>query len=156
MRQGKVDRRLQVGRALIIVMGISFMAVAVVAATNPLPMEEGYLGRSFGEIRATDPQLGNVIWHDYVAFGTLLFGVSFLIVYLAWRGLRRSSREAWLSILVLAVTILAFLVLAHVPIGNTSFAHFGIPTILALLLISGLAVSAKPVFRETAQGPLAA
>ena len=153
MRQGKVDRRLQVGRALIIVMGILFMAIAVVAATNPLPGEEGYLGRSFGEIRAADPQLGNVIWHDYVVFGTLLFGVSFLIVYLAWSELRRSSREAWLSILVLAVTILAFLVLAHVPIGNTSFAHFGIPTILALFLILGLAVSAKPVFSETTQGP---
>ena len=151
MRQGKVDGRLQVGRALIIVMGILFMAIGVVAATNPLPQEEGYLGRSFGEIRAADPQLGNVVWHDYVAFGTLLFGVSFLIVYLAWSGLRRSSREAWLSISVLAVTILAFLVFAHVPIGNTSFSHFGIATILALLLILGLAVSAKPVFSETAQ-----
>ena len=71
MRQGKVERRLQVGRALIIVMGILFMAIGVFAATNPLPQEEEYLGRSFGEIRAADPQLGNIIWHDYVAFGTL-------------------------------------------------------------------------------------
>jgi len=135
-------------------MGIAFMAIAVVAATNPLPGEEGYLGRSFADIRTADPKLGNVIWHDYVAFGTLLFGVSFLIAYLAWFGLSRPSLQAWVPILILAVSILAFLMLAHVPIGNTSFAHFWVPVILAVVMLLGVAISAPSVFRaESAGGP---
>lgn len=148
MSEAKMERALQVGRAMILTMGVAFAVIALVAASNPLPGEEGYLGRSFADIRGTDPQLGNVIWHDYVAFGTLLFGVSFLIAYLAWGPLATYSRDAWFSILILAVSILGFLVLAHVPVGNTSFAHFGVPTFLALALLLGLAISAKAVLRE--------
>lgn len=148
MAEAKLDPRLRAGRVMIIAMGVAFMVIGLVAATNPLPGEEEYLGRSFAQIRAADPQLGNIIWHDYAAFGILWFGASALIVYLAWRGLSRPSRQAWISIFILSATFLAFLIAAHVPVGNTSLGHFGVPVILAAILMIGVAIAAKPVFRN--------
>ncbi len=147
-------RALQVGRLIVIVIGIIFATIAVGVAVTPLPGEEAYAGTTFAELQSSNPRIANIIWHDYVAFGILFLGVSVLIVLLAWQGLSPGSRLVWSSLVLLGITILAFLVLAHVPIGHTDPLHFGLPLLLAVVLLIGLALSASSVFsgaRETAR-----
>lgn len=143
------DRRLTIGWILIFVLGIFSMAYSVIVATTPLLGEEEYVGTSFASLQATNPQIAKVIWHDTIAFGTIVFGGSLLVVVLAWKGLSKGSRLAWYSFLILGLTPLVALPLAHFPIGNTSFVHIGPGFILLTISLIALAVSAKLVFSKS-------
>lgn len=87
------------------------------AVLPPHEGEEDYAGVTFRELQVNDPSLAALIWHDYTGFGVLLFGVSLLAVVLAWKGFRMGARLAWTSLLVLGLTIVAFVLVAHLPIG---------------------------------------
>lgn len=139
------DGRMRIGRATVLFAGVVLMVISAVIAVTPLPGEEDYAGVTFRELQANNPSLAALIWHDYAGFGILLFGVSLLAVVLAWKGFRMGARLAWTSLLVLGLTILAFVLVAHLPIGH-NFVHYGPVLILALILLGGLATAAKPVF----------
>ncbi len=147
MEKPAASRRLGVGWLIVFAIGIAFMAIALYIAATPLPLEEGYAGTTFANLQRTNPQLANVIWHDYVAFGLLLLGVSVLTVVLSWKGLSQGSPLAWYSLLIIGVTIAVMLVLAHVPVGY-DFSHYGVALVLDAILLIGLAISAKPVFTK--------
>lgn len=89
-----------------------------------------------------NPRIANVIWHDTVAFGTLVFGGSFVVVVLAWMDLSRGLRLAWYSLLILGLALLVALPLTHFPIGNTSLVHIGPGFVLLAIFLIVLAVSA--------------
>lgn len=139
---------LQAGWIIIFALGIVSMPLSVVIAATPMLGEEEYAGISYRNLQATNPQLANIIWHDTVAFGTLLFGISLLSTILSWKGLSQGSSLAWYSLLILGVTFLAAFLLAHFPIGNTSFQHIGLALVLQPIYYIGLAVSAKPVLSK--------
>lgn len=143
------ERRLQVGQAIIVVVGIVFMILAVVVGPNPLFGEdEGYAGLTFQELQATNPRLADVILHTNVGLSSLAFGLGLLVVLLAWRGLSSGSRLAWYSILTLNLTFAAGVLAAHIPIyiKSTSYIHWVLPFTLAMVQLAGLAITAKPVF----------
>lgn len=145
------NRSLLVGRAMISAIAVVFMIFSVIVAATPLRGEEEYVGMTFRELQTANPRLANTTWHYTAGIGTLIFGVNLLIAILSWKGLSRDPGLAWLSILILTLTFLLGLLIAHVPIGNTSFSHVGIPSILTLLYLVGLAVSAKPALSKRAK-----
>jgi len=136
---------LRAGWLIVFGIGIAFVGIALYITITPLPLEEDYAGTTFADLQRTNPRLANVIWHDYVAFGLLLLGVSALTVVLAWKGLSQGSHLAWYAILIIGVTIAVMLVLAHVPVGY-DVTHYGAALVLDAILLTGLAISAKPVF----------
>lgn len=142
------NRSLLAGRTIIVAIGIIFVVFSIIVAITPLRGEEDYVGTSFADLQATNPRLANAVWHYTTGIGIILLGVNLLIVVLAWKGLSRGSSLAWYSILLLSLTFLVGLFMAHVPIGHTSFAHIGIPSILTAIYFVGLAVSAKTVLSK--------
>lgn len=146
--------RLRVGWLTVLAIAVVFMIFSVIVVVTPLRGEEEYTGTTFSDIRSSNPQLANVIWHYTAAIGTIAFGTNLLIALLAWKGLSKGSRVAWYSTLLVAVTFAVSLVVAHVPIGHPSFEHWGPPVVLTAALLVGLAISAKPILsRSASQGP---
>ncbi len=152
MREARRGWPLRAGWIIVFVVGLAFMAIAVNTALNPLSLEEDFAGTTFAELQAGSPQLASIVRHIYVALGVLFFGANLLVVVLAWQGLRCGSRLAWASLLVLGVTFLALLLLAHVPIGHTESTHFWVPTTLAVVYLVGLGLAAKPVLSAGGEG----
>lgn len=140
------DRRLQAGWTIFAVLGLLAMALSVIFATMPMRGEEEFAGTTYQELRAANPRLADVIWHDTVAFWVLSFGVSLLGFVLAWKGLSKGSALAWYGLLILGVTYVATILLAHVPVGNTSVDHIGLAYVLIPVYVVALGLSARPVF----------
>lgn len=147
------ERRLQVGRAIIVVVGILFMILAVVI--GPLFGEDAeFAGLTFEELQATNPRLADVVWHTNTGLSSLVVGVNLLVVLLAWRGLSSGSRLAWYSILILSLTFAVGVLAAHVPIyiRHPSYTHWVLPLTLAVVQLVGLAITVKPVFSTKQEG----
>lgn len=145
------SRSLLAGQVVIIAIGIIFTIFSVRIVFTPMIGEEEYVGISFKDLQATNPKLANSLWHYSTAIGIIVAGVNLLIAMLAWKGLSKGStlaRYSWLSMLILSLTFAVALLLAHVPIGHIGFAHVGIQSILTLLYLVGLGVSAKAVFSK--------
>ncbi len=142
------DRLLKTGRIIIIIVGIISMLYSVVVATTPLLGEEAYVGTTYANLQVTNPSLARIIWHDTVGVGIITFFVSLTSVILGWKGLSRASSAAWYSLLVLWMGFVFALVLAHFPIGNTSFVHIGPGAILLSIDFLGIMLSARAVFKS--------
>lgn len=131
-----------------LVLGVIFMIYSLVNATTPLLAEEDYGGTSFAGLQAANPRLANIIWHDHVGFGTVNFGISVLVVFLAWRGLSEGSMLAWYSLLILGLASLAWLLLAHLPVGNMHFLPSLVPNAIYFIALSISRPHLKQVKRE--------
>ena len=124
------------------------MAFSVIDASTPLLGEEQYVGKTYSSLQVTDPQVANIIWHDTVLFGMSLFTISLITAILSWRELSRGSRLAWYVLLLWGLGFFIAALVAHVPIGDTSFSHTGPATILLIVYFAGLALSAKSVLKR--------
>ncbi len=152
MRDARRDWPLLAGRIIVVAVGLAFMAIAINTALNPLSLEQAFAGTTFAEFKASSPQMAKVVLHLYVSIGVLFFGANLLVVVLAWKGLARGSSLAWTSLLILGVTFLALMLLAHLPIGHTESRHFWLPTTLAVVYLVGLGLAAKPVLSSGGEG----
>lgn len=153
MKETMGNTRLRVGRITLLALGMVFMFYSVLTATTPLLAEENYAGTTYSNLQATNPQLAKIIWHDHVGFGIVNFAGSLLVVILAWGGLARNLPLAWYSLIILGLTSLAFLLLAHVPFGISGFDHIGPGLILNAIYFLALAIS-RPRAGRTFQEPM--
>src|SRR2546428_7192703 len=138
MRESILSKRFKLGRRILVASSIVSAIYSVVVASTPLLGEEGYVGTSYVALQASTPKVANIIWHDTVGFGILLLGVSLLGIMLSWKGLITAPSLAWNSLLLLGLALLAALLLAHVPIGNTSLTHVGPGIVLLSIYFVGI------------------
>jgi hypothetical protein len=146
MRESILSKRFKLGRRILVATSIVSAIYSVVVASTPLLGEEGYVGTSYVALQASNPKVANIIWHDTVGFGILLLGVSLLGIVLSWKGLITAPSLAWNSLLLLGLALLAALLLAHVPIGNTSLTHVGPGIVLLSIYFVGIVLSATRAF----------
>jgi hypothetical protein len=143
MRESILSKRFKLGRRILVATSVVSAIYSVVVASTPLLGEEEYAGTSYVALQASNPRVASIIWHDTVGFGILLLGVSLLGIVLSWKGLVTAPSLAWNSLLLIGMTLLAALLLAHVPIGNTSLTHVGPGIVLLSLYFVGIALSSK-------------
>ena len=146
------DKRLRVGRTIIMLTSVFMMVASVVVGLNPLPGEEAEFCRvTFQELESSDPRMAQMIWHLNTAVVTMVFGASVLVFLLAWRSLSNRSILAWYAILTLNLTFISAQLIAHLPIfikHGMHFNHWFLPFSIILLQSGGLAITKKPVFRR--------
>lgn len=146
MEGPQASRSWHAGWIIVFGTAVAFMIVAVITVLTPLRGEEELAGLTFAELQAENPGLAAALWHVNAGIGVIVFGVSFLVAVLAWRGLARGSRSAWFSVLIVGVTFAVAIVVVHGAIGHPSFAHWGPPLLLTVAMLIGLGLAAKPVF----------
>lgn len=144
------DRRLRIGSLLVGLVGIVYAVLGIVTVRTPMRGEEALAGMTFAELQATNPAVADTVWHLNAGIGAIVVGIGVLFAFLAWHGLANGSRLAWYSVAILAVTFVGAILVAHVPVGHPSVSHWGPPLVATLVLLSGLAITAKPVFSATA------
>ncbi len=138
-----ISKQFKLGRIILAATSILSAIYSVVVASTPLLGEEGYAGTTYGALKASNPRVANIIWHDAAGAGILLLGVSLVAIVLSWKGLVATPRLAWNLLLLLGVISLAVLILPHVPIGDTSLAHIGPGIVLLSTYFVGIALSAR-------------
>ena len=148
MEQRSKNGKLRAGWIITFLASVAFMAYSVIDASIPLLGEEQYVGKTYASLQVTDPKVANIIWHDTVLFGISLFAISLIMAVLSWRELSRGSRLAWYVLLLWGVGFFIAALVAHAPIGNTSFSHVGPATILLIIYLVGLGISANSVLKR--------
>ena len=147
---GLAVSRLRAGAAMMTVAGLAFVGYAVIFFARNFTdsfLELGIgpaqvdVGRS--EITAFSPSLYDYISHLHIAVSGFIAATGIAVAALAWFGVRRGERWAWVTAVVVPVVGLAVALPAHYPFGFDTMAHLGLIYLATALFLAG-AVMALP------------
>ncbi len=111
----------------------------------------GYLGRSWSEVQAANPDLFGFFLHDVRTLGFTQLAASLLLIGVVLFYYRRLDRAAWFLCLIAdAVAVLPTLLL-NIPIGNAFV--LGLVGFLLLVDIVALVLGFQPIFGQSTGKP---
>ncbi|MDQ4084421.1 MAG: hypothetical protein M3165_01255 [Actinomycetota bacterium] len=144
--------RLRLGAAVMGLAGLAFVGYAVIFFARNFTdsfLELGIgpaqvdVGRS--EIIAFSPSLYDYISHLHIAVSGFIAATGLAVAALAWFGVRRGERWAWVTAVVVPVVGLAVALPAHYPFGFDTMGHLGLIYLATAVFVVG-AVLALPAF----------
>ncbi len=102
------------------------------------------------EIEAFSPSLYDYISHLHIAVSGFIAATGLAVAALAWFGVRRGERWAWVTAVVVPVVGLAVALPAHYPFGFDTIGHLGLIYLATAVFVVG-ALLALPAL--TGHGP---
>lgn len=111
---------------------------------------QGYLGRSWSEVQAANPDLFQFFLHDIRVLGFTQLAVALVLIGVVLFYYRRQDKAAWF--LCLSVDVVAVLptLLLNVPLGNAFV--LGLTGFLLLVDLVALALGFRPIFGQLTGG----
>lgn len=144
------EARLRTGSGLMALAGLAFIGYAVVFFVRNftdaflelgIGPNEVSVGRT--EIMEFSPSLLHYVSHLHIAVSGFIAATGLAVVALAWFGVRRGERWAWVTAVAAPVLGLAVALPAHYPNSFDTFVHLG-PIYLATLVFVVGALLALP------------
>lgn len=128
-----VNRRLARGSAIMAVAGLGFVAYAALFIAQTFTSELLELGIgpkevdvSSDQIKAFSPSLHHYLFHLQLAAGGFIAATGIAVAALSWFGVRRGSRWAYNTAVLVPVVGLAIALPAHYPYHLDTFGHLGL------------------------------
>lgn len=136
------------GRVLLLLTGLGMLAggsiIMVVGMTRIfVPQDIAYIGMKASELSAINPRLIPLIAHDRSGFGGGVATAGLVLCLCVWCG--RASRSLWQAILIAGGIGFACAIGIHPVIGYTDFIHLLPAYFGALMFISGISLSYRPM-----------
>ena len=110
-----------------------------------------YLGRSWSELEAANPDLFRYFLHDVRLLGFTQVALALVVIVVVLSYYRKRDKVAWFLTLLATVVYLVPAVTLNVLVGEP-----GVTTTLAILLVASivaLALGYQPVFGQSTGGP---
>jgi hypothetical protein len=154
---GLAVSRLRAGAAVMGLAGLAFVGYAVIFFARNFT--DSFLELGIGpaqvdvgknEITAFSPSLYDYISHLHLAVSGFIAATGLAVAALAWFGVRRGERWAWVTAVAVPVVGLAVALPAHYPFGFATMGHLGLIYLATAVFVVG-AVLALPAV--TARGP---
>ena len=152
------DARLRLGSSIMAVAGLGFVGYGVLFFVRNftdsflelgIGREQVDVGKS--EIEQFSPDLLHYISHLHIAVSGFIAAAGIAVAALAWYGVRRGERWAWVTAVVVPVLGLAVALPAHYPWGFDTIGHLGLIYADTVLFVVGAALAylALPAVRRS-------
>lgn len=152
------DARLRLGSSIMAVAGLGFVGYGVLFFVRNftdsflelgIGREQVDVGKS--EIEQFSPDLLHYISHLHIAVSGFIAAAGVAVAALAWYGVRRGERWAWVTAVVVPVLGLAVALPAHYPWGFDTIGHLGLIYADTVLFVVGAALAylALPAVRRS-------
>jgi cytochrome bd-type quinol oxidase subunit 2 len=145
------DRRLTRGAAIMAVAGVGLVGYGVLFLVQnftgflELGISHAQVDVGKAEIQAFSPSLAHYLSHLHLALAGFIAAAGVAVAALAWWGVRRGQRWAWVTAVVVPVVALAVALPAHYPYHLDTAGHLGLVyadtvvfTVGAALALAGL------------------
>jgi cytochrome bd-type quinol oxidase subunit 2 len=150
----KTERRLAQGSALMALAALGFVGYGLVFfARNfsgsflELGIGPNEVQSSREQIEAFDKDLFHYIQHIQIALSGFIMAAGVAIAALAWFGVRRGLRWAYVTAVVVPVLALGVALPAHYPYHLDTVGHLGFPYLATAVFVVGAGL-ALPSFRK--------
>jgi hypothetical protein len=141
---GNADRRLRWGSGNMAAAGLGFIAYAVIFLVRNFTDSFLELGIGHNEvdvgkdaIREFSPALDHYISHLHIAVSGFIAAAGLATAALAWFGVRRGQRWAWVAAVATPVLGLAVALPAHYPNDFDTLGHLGLTYADTVLFVVG-------------------
>jgi cytochrome bd-type quinol oxidase subunit 2 len=151
------EARLTRGAAIMAIAGIGFVGYGALFFVQnftgflELGISHAEVDVGRAEIEAFSPSLTHYISHLHIALAGTIAAIGIAVAALAWFGVRRGERWAWVTAVVVPVVALAVALPAHYPYNLDTAGHLGLIyadavlfTIGAVLALAGLQARRAP------------
>lgn len=152
---GTAESRLRLGAAVMTLAGLGFVGYAVLffiqnftASFLELGIGPAQVDVGRTEIQAFSPDLYHYISHLHIAISGFIAATGLAVAALAWYGVRRGERWAWVTAVVVPVVALAVALPAHYPWGLATIGHLGLIYLDTLIFVVGAALAGWVLMRS--------
>jgi hypothetical protein len=151
----ETDGRLRLGAGLMTLAALGFVGYAIIFfirnftdAFLELGIGRGQVDVGRDEIAAFSPSLMHYIAHLHIAVSGFIAATGLAVAALAWFGVRRGERWAWIAAVAAPVLGLAVALPAHYPYGFATLGHLGLIYAATAVFVVG-ALLALPAVWQT-------
>ena len=123
--------------------GFTILVVGVTCVF--VPQDLAYMGVSAAEMHAFNPRLVPLIAHDRAGFGGAVCCCGIALFFCVWRG--TPSRSLWCTLALVGMAGFGSGIGAHPAVGYTDPIHLGPAVLGALVYMTGLAMTCRPMFQ---------
>lgn len=148
--RGRASRQLRRGSAIMTVGGIGFVCYAAlfIARTFSSRLLELGIGPkevdvSSQQIKAFSPSLHHYLFHLQLGTGGFIAAIGVAVTALSWFGVRRGTRWAYNTAVIVPVVALAIALPAHYPYHLDTFGHLGLIYADTVLFLVGAALAGR-------------
>lgn len=140
--------RLRLGSIIMALAGLGFVGYGVIFFVRnftdsflELGIGPDQVGVGKTQIEDFSPELLDYISHLHIAISGFIAAAGIAVAALAWYGVRRGERWAWVSAVVVPVFALAVALPAHYPWGFATLGHLGLIYLDTVLFVIGAALA---------------
>lgn len=144
---------LRAGSALMTVAGIGFIGYALIFFIRNFT--DSFLELGIGpnevsvgkdEIVAFNPELFHYVGHLHIAVAGFIAATGLAVAALAWFGVRRGERWAFVTAVAAPVLGLAVALPAHYPNDLDTLGHLGLVYLATVVFVAGAGLCVGPIF----------
>jgi hypothetical protein len=152
--------RLRIGAAVMSLPGLGFVAYGVIFLIRS--STDSFLELGIGheqvnvtktEIERLSPDLVHYITHLHIALSGFIAAAGIAVAALAWYGVRRGERWAWVYAVIVPLAALAVALPAHYPWGFATIGHLGLIYADTLLFAVGAVIALLALLDTGARRP---
>lgn len=150
----ETDGRLRLGTGLMTLAAVGFVGYAVIFfirnftdAFLELGIGRGQVDVGRDQIAAFSPSLMHYIAHLQIAVSGFIAATGVAVAALAWFGVRRGERWAWIAAVAAPVVGLAVALPAHYPYGFATLGHLGLIYAATAVFVVGALLALPAVWR---------
>ncbi|MGB7922390.1 MAG: hypothetical protein WCF57_04020 [Pyrinomonadaceae bacterium] len=128
--------------------GLTIMTVGMTSVF--VPQDLSFMGLQATDLHAINPRLVPLIAHDRAGFGGGIATCGVLVFFCVWCG--RPSRSLWQALCLAGLVGFATAIGVHPVVGYTNLAHLAPAIMGAIIFLTGLFLSFKPMYMEGDEG----